>query len=376
MIHRNLEKAIATLPELEQQQWLDSIIELGESDEPNCINFRFKENSLYDITDLKNLLIRKQRHYGVDVVVDSPLALEVSNIYSKELSKRQKFTPTETMYRNRLLADRLNLTSETEVDELIHRLFSKKGPEDENIFVHTHQFKSPEKGRFRIPRLIEIQDRGLILITGGGMCNGGPVIQHLKYILENKRQATILSTGYMPEGSIGHSIFKHGKAKINGSQQPLEPIQIEEKNYTLDEQNLNFIECNDFYSGHADQSGINDFIFKIKGADNPNLKPVSAKVFINHGQHASRNALKESIEQRAALHLDNDRQIKGVELTRDHLHWYDLDKGSWIEPVKLNPLSEALAAILSEQRKTNNLLERLLDKDTKNKYAVPKQKKK
>ncbi len=376
LIHRNLEKAIATLPEIEQQQWLDSIIELGESDDTNGINFRFKETALYDINDLKNLLSQKNYSYGIDIVVDSPLALEISNIYSKELSKRQKFTPTETMYRNRLMADRLNLASEEEVDELIHRLFSKKEPGDEKIFVHTHQFKSPEKGRFRIPRLIDIQDRGLILITGGGMCNGGPIIQHLKYILEHKREATILSTGYMPEGSIGHSIFKHGKAKIDGSPQPLEPIQIEEKKYTLDEQDLNFIECNDFYSGHADQSGINDFIFKVKGADNPSLKPVSATVFINHGQHASRNALKESIEQRAALNLENDRQIKGVELTRDYLHWYDLNKGSWVEPVKLDPLSEALAAILSEQRRTNNLLERLLDKDTKNKYAVTKQKKK
>jgi len=359
LIQHNLEKAISLLPDEEKKLWEDSIVLTKNQD---LEFFEFRENSTLTVDDLRKFLSRKERTYGVDVILDSSLAAANSGVYRDELVRRQHKSPEETLYRNRNMPERLGLSSEIEVDNFLKTIFPDSNVDDSSFTFGQHKIQFHHKKNFKLPRRSNMQERGCIVITGGGMCDGGPVVSHLSNILENNREAAILSTGYLATGSLGHTLFKQGMTKNALPNIGQSTITIEEKQYTLTDKYLRFLECNNFYSGHADQNGILNFVFEVVGKDNESLTPQPTTIFLNHGQHAPRNALKQAIENRAELSTAGDRTIESVELTRDANHWYDIETKTWVVPAKEGRLTQLLSEILTEQRRTNVFLERLLEK--------------
>ena len=91
------------------------------------------------------------------------------------------------------------------------------------------------------------------------------------------------------------------------------------------------------------------------------LDPKPAKIFINHGRHPIRTAFKKAIEARASNGQQGDRAITGVETPDDPMEWYDLDKDKWLEPVIETRTDSLLLKLIEEQRKTNYLLQQLMD---------------
>lgn len=356
LTHKCLLRAISTLPKIDQDKWSNCFI---EADSKGRENYRPVDNDVISIADIKNLISKCLHTYPVEIVIDSPLARKMSAVFRDELCLRQRFNSEETVYRNRHMAERFGLDSELEVDVLVKKLLPADNGEEVTIPIGMHEIVY--KLGYKILSQSAIQEKGCILITGGGMCNGGPVLEHLKKILTAKRRTVLLTNGYMAAGSLGGAIQTICQAKQNGTSLPVEPLVIGEDEFNPEDVTIKIIELQGYYSGHADQSGLLDFIFQTKSSSKLPVDQKSATVFINHGRHAVRTAFKKAIETRASERLPGDRAIDGVETPDDPMDWYDLDAGKWLEPVIETRSDSLLLKLIEEQRKTNYLLRQLMD---------------
>jgi metallo-beta-lactamase family protein len=158
-----------------------------------------------------------------------------------------------------------------------------------------------------------------VVVTGGGMCEGGPVVMYLQALLA-REDATVALTGYCAAASAGRQLQDIGRAPLNERKRhtgrlswkgqpgvPLSDVRAQ-------------IEVLSGYSAHADQAGLLDWLFyEFKGVQ------VSAAplVFVQHGENASREALAHAIDDRAKA-LGHD--VRSV-MPSDPDQWFDLDAG-------------------------------------------------
>lgn len=350
-----LTEAIASLEPDVAAQWTSEIV---KSEEPGKALWSFREGAKHSIADIHEL-ISNCHTYPVEIVLDSALAREMSGVFRDELCRRQRKYPEETVCRNRKMAERLGLTSEDEVDEFIRAIFPASNVDVAAMPVGIHEFRY--ESAFKIPRPREVQKRGCIVITGGGMCEGGPVVKHLEKLVISRRQSAVLVTGYMAKGSLGETLVNICKTRDQGSPLPGENIVIGEKTINPADITLKVIEIQSYYSGHADQEGVLDFVFRERGEEKEGMARKAATVFLNHGQHAARNKLKAAIQARGDVRREGDRVVCGVELPDNSARWYDLNIKQWLEPEKESKTDSLLRELLSEQRKTNQLLQRLVE---------------
>lgn len=309
--------------------------------------------------------------YGVDVIVDSRLACSMTNIYRKELGRRQRRNTSETLYRNRQLPDRLGVQGEDAVDEVLNDLFDTSHQLDNPLRVGEHTV-SYQVG-YALPKIgFEQNGRCIVLLTGGGMCEGGPVVEHLKSCLVGyDRSVTVLVTGYMATGSLGARLVdvlmnpaSHSGEQVNKT------LEVGDIKFPLEKLDARVRLVQGYYSGHADQSGLLEFIFSVAGTSpSISVKPVS--VFINHGQHGSRQGLLAAIREHEVL--DNEREVREVYLPENNA-WFDLELGAWEVAEEVSGIERLLQALVAEQRKTNSLLKQLLVQQSKSPLQTTKRK--
>lgn len=359
-IQKEIEGVIASLPKSEQLKWASSIVK--ERLEGSGHSFRLRDDSEITIADVRALIADLQHTYPVDIVLDSSLAREISAVFGDELRRRQRKAPTETVYRNRMMAERLGVSHEEQVDEIVKSLFPPNDGDEKVIPLGMHSIRY--QNNFKTPRPHALHERGCILITGGGMCEGGPVVKHLAKITSTKQQAAILITGYMAKGSLGDSLLAISKARLDGSPLPPENISIGELSVQPTEFQASVIQVQGYYSGHADRDGLTDFVFRVIGESESGKTRPPTTVFLNHGQHAARRGLREAIEERRLNPILGDREISGIELPDDSGRWYDLNAKKWLEPEPESKTDALIRELLSEQRKTNILLQQLVDRQS------------
>jgi len=366
-LQNSLLTILDTFSEAEKARWVDSI-------EKKDKMFSLKENAEVSLDELKELVESSRHTYPVDIVLDSPLAKAMGDVFREELCRRQRKDPEKPLYRNRMLMERLGLSDESHVDRFIKSLFPLDDDKPFEFPIGIHKIRY-EHG-FTLPTLAESRKRGCIVITGGGMCEGGPVINHLEKIAASKRPSAILVTGYMAKGTLGDRLISLSNARDQGEPLPFEKLVVGEKEIPAQDFKAKIIPFQSYYSGHADQSGLLDFVFKVFG-DEPDGEPrKTTTVFLNHGQHLSRNTLKVSVEARAKELKEGDRCIASVELPDDSGQWYDLNNRQWIEPEHETKSERLLRELLFEQRKTNNLLLRLAEQKSANYESMKKPKSK
>lgn len=85
------------------------------------------------------------------------------------------------------------------------------------------------------------------------------------------------------------------------------------------------IDMSPYYSAHADQQMLLDFLFRTDGFGRNN----PATLLINHGNPESKYALRNAVKMRADSQRENDRQIKAVRIA--DARWLNLDSGEVIE---------------------------------------------
>lgn len=117
-----------------------------------------------------------------------------------------------------------------------------------------------------------------IIIAGSGMLNGGRIIKHLKFHLQNSNNSLIF-VGYQAEGTLGREILDGNKTVV-----------IENKEYKVE---LQVEKINEF-SAHADQKILRDWLngFLINSQQEKYRKKT---VFLLHGEKSGADGLKAEI---------------------------------------------------------------------------------
>ena len=167
-----------------------------------------------------------KNHDGFPVVVDSPLAVEATNIYSTEM---YEYYDDEAM-------------------ELIRSGVNPVTFPDLKVSVSSDESKA-----------INADSRPKIIISASGMCEAGRIRHHLKHNLW-RPECTVLFVGYQSKGTVGAKILEGAESvKLFG-----EDIQVKAD-----------IRRMDSFSSHADEKMLLDWIRKA----DPRIR-----IFINHGE--------------------------------------------------------------------------------------------
>ena len=142
--------------------------------------------------------------------------------------------------------------------------------DNESLFDFQNlQYIESEQGS----RMISTHSEPCIIISSSGMIQGGRVEQHVAANISNP-YATILIIGYCAEGTLGWRLMNGQKTLRIGK---------------TEEQVLCNVERIDVFSGHADQTGLLDF---VKQQDPAKLK----QIFLIHGELAGMNTFKTLLE--------------------------------------------------------------------------------
>lgn len=172
-----------------------------------------------------------------------------------------------------------------------------------------------------------------VVIASAGMCDNGPVVSYLDRWGNDPRNTVIL-TGYQSAGSKGAELMQRS-TPTPSPMDSLKPGQAE------------VIDMSAYYSAHADQQMLLDFLFRTNGFGcNKN-----AKVLINHGTPSSKYELRDAINARANKRNDNDRLISDVSIA--DARWLNLDSG---EVIGDSPGDMALLEEIESLRKQLALL--------------------
>jgi metallo-beta-lactamase family protein len=201
-------------------------------------------------------LAREGRLHGMNVYLDSPMAIRASELCSKYPA---------------LLEDSLRVAAEGGADPLqfagLQHLFNRK----------------------QSLKLTKSSALGVIL-AGSGFCDAGPVLHHLASMVADPRNA-ILFAGHQIPGLLGHAMV-HG-ARL---------IELKEGIFEVRAERVHL----EGLSGHADQSDLVNWIGSREGG--------TPRVVLNHGEQASREALSKAIESAHGLPTELPEFMKSISL--------------------------------------------------------------
>ncbi len=195
------------------------------------------QEMLYLIRTIKDAGLVKG-HDGFPVYVDSPLAVEATNVYAGDL---MGYYDAETL---ELVKDGINPINFAELKRSI--------TSDESKLINADN----------VPKVI---------LSASGMCEAGRIRHHLKHNLW-REESTILFVGYQSDGTIGRKLLDGASSvKIFG-----EDIEVRAEITNLEG-----------ISGHADRDMLLSW---LKG-----LAP--KKVFVNHGDDTVCDAFASSVTE-------------------------------------------------------------------------------
>ena len=165
-------------------------------------------------------------HDGFPVYVDSPLAVEATHVFNKNISE----------------------CFDEEAMDLVNRGINPIAFPGLNLSVSSDDSKA-----------INFDSEPKVIISAAGMCDAGRIRHHLKHNLW-RQECTIVFAGYQAVGTLGRSLIEGAEVvKLFG-----ETIDVEAE-----------IVCLDGLSGHADREGLLTWINAFK------KKP--DRVFMVHG---------------------------------------------------------------------------------------------
>jgi len=242
------------------------------------------------------------KHYyenAVSCKTFSSLIAQVNQVYAKELSKEKikKNGEESFIYLKKSAAETFK---ENDLD--IEHFLSQGFTNDDGHKCYHWTEHTPKKGKKK-----EYDYMDNIFMASSGMGDFGPVKKIIKKYIEDKN-VTVLLTGYAPPYTLS------GQLKNKEKQ-----ITIDGKQYKVE---LNVEDMSAYYSAHADQSQLLDFVFTT-------MKKVrEATVFINHGPtDVAKETFKNEILKRSKRKVKGDRIIKAVHIANEE--WFNLNTGEF-----------------------------------------------
>lgn len=262
--------------------------------------------------------------------VHAPLGHAVTQVYARHLCS--KSPNGKFKYLNAELCESLVMHPD-EIQAMLERL------------VEHGRFKAGDVGYLTMTKPKHPSNfEADIVIASAGMCDNGPVVSYLERWGNDPRNTVIL-TGYQATGSKGADLMQRATA----STVPMD---------SLAPHLAEVIDMSPYYSAHADQQMLLDFLFRTDGFDCNK----AATLLINHGNPESKYELRKALQIRADSQKENDRQIKEVRIA--DARWLNLNTGEVIEQ------SCAEQALLNELEVLRRQVELL--SDNKDKQAEPR----
>lgn len=181
---------------------------------------------------------------GIRVIVDSPLAVEATKIFEKDV---------------------FGYFDEDALD-LIRQGVNPIRFEGLELAVTSEESKA-----------INFDERPKVILSASGMCDAGRIRHHLKHNLW-RAESTILFVGYQAEGTLGAKLLAGAtKVKLFG-----EEIDVRAR-----------IERLQGMSGHADKEGLIRWMTSV--SDHP------TQIFVVHGEDQTCDHFAEELRQRCGL---------------------------------------------------------------------------
>jgi Cft2 family RNA processing exonuclease len=348
VVQQAIELALTKQPACTQDRFRSAIIPVQDGGK----QFTLAPTSDLTIKDVEELVYHTEIPYPVDVVLDSVLAREMGEVLKRALQQRRPGRPDEHAYRNPELYSRLGVENDDALDVVLDQLFKNGAQGNVNFPWGAHSIHFCKK--YELPSTAVRLTRGTILITGGGMCDGGPVVSHLKNVICEGGPNVLVQVGYMAPASRGGQTIAAIKADFD--RRPFEPFEIDRQPIEPGSTRLRHTDMSAFYSGHADQAGLIDFVMRVSDVPAVDHEQIPVKVYINHGSAGARQDLMAALEARAAEQRDGDRKLASVVLPQADGKWIDLETGLQVEHDHEIPLDEVVRQLLVEQRETNHLL--------------------
>ncbi|MBD9399097.1 MBL fold metallo-hydrolase [Pseudomonas sp. PDM11] len=257
--------------------------------------------------------------------VHAPLGHAVTQVYARHLCS--KSPNGKFKYLNADLCESLVMHAD-EIQAMLERL------------VEHGSFKAGDTGYLTMTKPKQPSNfEADIVIASAGMCDNGPAVSYLERWGNDPRNTVIL-TGYQTTGSKGADLMQRATA----STVPMD---------SLTPHLAEVIDMSPYYSAHADQQMLLDFLFRTDGFDCNK----AATLLINHGNPESKYELRKAIQQREDSRRNNDRKIKEVIIA--DARWLNLDTGEVIEQ------SCTEQALLNELESLRRQLEILSDSKKK-----------
>ncbi len=303
--------------------------------------------------DLHMLFASAPDKYGqIPVMVHAPMAMKVSDVYRKEILRTgQTRRGVKLLNLSKGVFRSLGLSPENDQDVaaaiLDDVLYRDEGPATgPNASIGMRL--DPEGVRSLSPtvrswrRIHEVvrervdfpsgDGRGAILITGGGMCDGGPVLGYLPALLP-LQSTTILLTGFQSAGTIGAKLLAIKDLPLEERAKLTDRIEFEDADSVRLADVKAEIACSRGYSGHLDQDGLVDWVFRSYDG-----KPsqVGRTIFLTHGNADQRRDLQRALANRAEAWKAAHGIAVGIDLPSNEPQWFDLDSGKWC-PRELDP---------------------------------------
>jgi metallo-beta-lactamase family protein len=190
----------------------------------------------------------------------------------------------------------------------------------------------------------------VLRLSGSGTSLHGLIVKHLEAHLTNP-EATVILTGYTPPGSPGE-ILKRLMA-LPEAQRGSTTVSVGNTSLRGCDVKAGVTDLSPFFSGHADQAGLVDFILR-KDTDKP-APPLT--IFINHGDGNAKAALKQCVEEQAAKKLQGYRPLEQVYLPEPRGGWFHFVKRQWVADsggsaasAQMTEIQELLTRVLAQQQ--------------------------
>jgi len=185
-------------------------------------------------------MIRRGQIPMIPVYVDSPMAINITEIFSRHLDGFS-FSPEFKDY------------------------VAKEG--DPFDFKAIRYVRTSQESQ-----TLNDKQGPMIILSASGMCEGGRILHHLRNNLD-KDTTTILMVGYQAQGTLGRRL-QDGAKKV--------------RVFGMEHSVWARVETMHTFSAHADQS---DLMWFMKS-----LEPAPRKIFLVHGDPSDRAALKEHLK--------------------------------------------------------------------------------
>lgn len=187
--------------------------------------------------------LRAGRPDRLSVHIDSPMAIEVSELYKR--------------YPHLFDAETCKLRAEGH---------------DPLDFPGLQYSQTPQQSQ----KLNNAQG-GTVIIAGSGMCTGGRIVHHLRHSLANPA-TRVLFVGFQAEGTLGRRLVNGDKlVRIFG-----EPVEVRASIHTVNG-----------FSAHAGQT---DLVKWMRG-----VAPAKPRVFLTHGEQPQRERLAAKLKAELGL---------------------------------------------------------------------------